>query len=206
MNFIEDLGITGHLQIAKQYSDARPEEIVFDDPNIVVSGMSVGLSFLFTGSGSVNITDYQIDRFLLGVSGDSAQQVSSTFSLSGALSSVAEYGAGSSKLAISENSQLKNGAVIAAATLKTPFALIPFSDVTRIDETSVRYTLVVDEDACNSIQRDDADASLNEVGLFMKDPTDVAGDAASLLVAYRYFSPITKTSDFTLVFRWTLNF
>ena len=61
-NFVEELGVNGHLQISKRYPNGS-EEIVFDDHNIIVSGMSVGLSFLFSASGSDKITDYQFDRF-----------------------------------------------------------------------------------------------------------------------------------------------
>ena len=68
MNFMEEVGITGHLTIVKKYKDGE-EEVVFDDHNIIVSGLGVGLSYLFTGSGSNTIVDYQIERFQLGVSG-----------------------------------------------------------------------------------------------------------------------------------------
>jgi len=83
--------------------------------------------------------------------------------------------------------------------------MIPFSHVTRVNDTSVRYTIVLDEDSANNIQRDSADRPLNEIGLFMKNPQGRSSDA-SLLIAYRKFSDITKASDFALVFRWTINF
>tara|TARA_Y100000034_G_scaffold113475_1_gene148536 strand:+ start:502 stop:1101 length:600 start_codon:yes stop_codon:yes gene_type:complete len=199
MNFTEHKKITGHLQIAKQYSDNRPEVILFDDHNVIVSGMSVGLSYLFTGSGSTTVTDFQLDRFQVGVSGNSDLEVSSTYELSGPVSTTGDYGS-NTQLIISPNSQLKNGSIVTPPTLKSPFALIPFGHVTRIDNASVRYTLVLDEEACNIVE------ALNEIGLFMKDPTGMVGDDASILIAYRYFSDIVKTSDFSLVFRWTINF
>ena len=59
MNFIENLGVVGHLQIAKVYQD-KPEEIVFDDPNVITSGLSVGLTHLFTGSGSNTVIDLSL--------------------------------------------------------------------------------------------------------------------------------------------------
>ena len=92
MNFIEDLKVTGHLQIAK-IDNSGKEEILFDDHNVIVSGMSVGLSYLFSLSGSAKITDFQIDRFQLGVSGPpKGGETSSIFQLSGCLTSIAEYG------------------------------------------------------------------------------------------------------------------
>ena len=84
-NFAEDMGITGHLTIIRQWNDGE-EEVLLDDSNIIVSGMGVGLSYLFTGSGSDSVLDYQIDRFQVGVSGPPAGGVvSSIYELSGAL-------------------------------------------------------------------------------------------------------------------------
>lgn len=200
-NFKENFGITGHLTITKQFNDGN-EEVVFDDHNIIVSGMGVGLSHLFTGSGSNSILDYQIDRFKLGVSGHSNNEVSSTYQLSGPLS-LAQYGI-NTNLFVEEAHQLENGAIITSPL--RDFALIPAHKITRINETSVRYTLVVDENTANGLENDDGDLSLDEVGLYMKNPTGQSGVPAPILVAYRVFSSIVKTSDFSLIFRWTINF
>ena len=40
----------------------------------------------------------------------------------------------------------------------------------------------------------------------MKNPVGSADPNVSLLVAYRSFSNIVKTNDFSLIFRWTINF
>ena len=198
-NFAEDIGITGHLTIIKKFKDGE-EEVVFDDHNIIVSGMGVALSYLFTASGSNTILDYQIDRFQLGVSGPNGNGiVSSIYELSGSLGN--DYGAGSN-LFIEKNTQITGQ----SDTLNQYFALIPANKITKIGETSVRYTLVVDEEACNDLKdSEDEDTYLSEVGLLAKNPR---GDSvnASILVAYRNFSIIRKTSDFSLIFRWTLNF
>jgi hypothetical protein len=90
----------------------------------------------------------------------------------------------------------------AAGSTLEPFAKIPFSKVTKIDDTTVRYTIFVDEDSCNSVR---AEANLNEIGLFIKNPK-ASATTTSILAAYRYFSNIRKTSDFALVFRWTISF
>ena len=50
-NFTEELGINGHLTIIKKMSTGE-EEILLDDSNIIVSGMGVGLSYLFAASGA----------------------------------------------------------------------------------------------------------------------------------------------------------
>jgi len=193
-NFIEQMGITGHLQIAKSYSDGS-EDIIFDDHNIIVSGMGVGLSYMFTASGSLSVLDYQIDRFQVGVSGGSELEVSSTAALSGALTSISEYGT-NSNLFLEQTTQIVNG----IDQSNKIFALIPQSKITRINDNSVRYTLVLDEDACNNLIN-----PLNEVGLFMKNPTGSPINK-SILVAYRSFTDLAKTDDFSLIFRWTINF
>tara|TARA_R100001377_G_scaffold79344_1_gene57580 strand:+ start:440 stop:1039 length:600 start_codon:yes stop_codon:yes gene_type:complete len=197
-NFTDELGINGHLTIIKKYTDGQ-EEVVFDDHNIIVSGMGVGLTYMFTGSGSNSVLDYQVDRLQVGVSGPPLGGVtSSIFQLSGPCTE-AEYGTGSN-LFIASRSQIVNTGV---ATLAA--AMIPANKRTRIASSSVRYTLVIDEEACNGITRDSTPMSLNEVGLLMKNPTGNAADRP-LLVAYRTFSNIVKTNDFSLIFRWTLNF
>ena len=50
-NFAENMGINGHLSIVRRWNDGQ-EEVLLDDSNIIVSGMGVGLSYLFTASGS----------------------------------------------------------------------------------------------------------------------------------------------------------
>tara|TARA_R100001163_G_C5063950_1_gene201379 strand:- start:65 stop:664 length:600 start_codon:yes stop_codon:yes gene_type:complete len=197
-NFTEELGINGHLTIIKQYNDGQ-EEVVFDDHNIIVSGMGVGLTYMFTGSGSNTVLDYQIDRFQVGVSGPpTGGETSAIYQLSGPCT-LAEYGAGSN-LFVEDRDQITNNTTTSLAA-----ARIPASKRTRIGDSSVRYTLVVDEEACNNLTRSDDLLNINEVGLLMKNPTGNTADRP-ILVAYRTFSNIRKTSDFSLIFRWTLNF
>lgn len=201
MNFSEySRNITGHLKIS-QRSSSGEEKVLFDDPNVIVSGMSVGLSYLFTASGSDTITDYQLSRFQVGVSGNDTAG-SAIFQLSGPLSSFSEYGGTAGPLRLVSSIQIKNG----STTTSEAFALIPHSHVTRINETSVRYTIILDKDSCNNITRagPGTAGALNEIGLFMRNPRGMIPDQ-TILVAYRKFSDIIKTSDFALVFRWTIN-
>lgn len=200
INLVSDLGITGHLQIERVYADGR-NEIVFDDHNTIVSGMSVGLSMLFSLSGSNTISDYQFDRFQVGVSGGAVNEVSSTYQLSGPLSSTGEYVGTAGNLITASAIQIKDGSDVADQV----FAKIPFRQVTRLNDTSVRYTIILDKDSCNNIQRDGSDKPLNEIGLFMRNPRGSSPEA-SILSAYKVFSDQTKTEEFSLIFRWTINF
>lgn len=197
--FVEEMGITGHLTIVKAFSDGS-EEIVYDDPNMIVSGMGVGLSYLFTASGSDDITDYQIESFQVGVAGDTVVVSEEINQLADPLNSFSEYGEGSN-LFLEERDQIVNGVNVTDQI----FAKINPSRITRVTDSSVRYTLVLDEEAANGLIRSSQSASINEVGLFMKNPT-ASPDPKSILVAYRTFSDIVKTNDFSLVFRWTINF
>lgn len=205
--------MAGHLEIYKRETGSRKEELVWEDKNVIVSGMGVGLAHLFTGSGSNSVIDFQIDRFQVGVSGDATQQVSSTYELSGPISSINEYGR-NTQLFVVDTDQIKNGTSVTGGDFSTnnvaPFGLIPASKVTRVTDNSVRYTIVLDEQTCvqpdgTQMVRDGDAISLNEIGLFMKNPTGAATDA-SILVAYRHFSSIPKTDDYALIFRWTLEF
>jgi len=224
MRFVDNKKITGHLQILKRFPNGK-ETIVFDDHNIIVSGMSVGLSYLFTASGSNNITDYHLGYWQAGVSGFQscgAVDVSTVSALSGPLSSMTEYGENCNlELVIVDQylgESIQTGEVGGWLINKVaPFVKLPFNKVTRINNKSVRYTLVLDEEAAISpdgtVLKRSADTdsgndnavSISEVGLFMTNPTGAATHAP-VLCAYRSFSGIPKTKDFALVFRWTLNF
>lgn len=200
-SFIDSLGITGHLTVHKSYGDA--EELIYDEKNVIVSGFGWALAHMYGRVGSTTITDYQIDRFKLGVSGGSELQVSTTTDLSGPLSSNLEYvGEGDSNLEIVSGYRWVSDQATVALE---PYAKIPYSKVTKIDDRTVRYTIFVDEDSCNNLSRDGADANLNEIGLFIKNPKANATET-SVLAAYRYFTPVRKTDQFALVFRWTISF
>ena len=149
--------ITGNLTIHKRNKDGT-EELWFDDHNVIVSGMSVALSLFFTGSGSTTITDYQIDRFQVGISGVPAlPDASTTYQLSGPLDNETAYGGDSGDLYVRTAHQIKKGSI----TTGSIYALIPFSRVTRIDDTSVRYTIVLDEGACNDLKETDGGGNDN---------------------------------------------
>jgi len=201
LNILEELDIKGHLTISKVYSSGD-EEIVFDDHNIIVSGMGVGLAHLFALSGSDSILDYQIDRFQIGISGLPAYEVSTTNKLQGPLSSMSEYVGTAGNIMTASGYQIRNGSV---SPVENWYGLIPQQHITRIDDNTVRYTIFIDQESCNNISRLGVNSSLNEIGLFIKNIKN-NDPIAPILVAYRVFSNIIKTSDFALVFRWSINF
>ena len=184
----------GRLQIWKIYEDRDKEkELVWDERNTITSGMGVGLSHLFAASGSTSIADYQIINFQIGTSGDFNDYGASTYKLQNPLTST-EYGTNASF--VKETfTPIENGAQGASKA----FGKIRFSNIHKINKTAVRFTIVLDPNTANIGDQ------LNEIGLFMRNPRGRA-TPAPILVAYRPFIGITKTSDYSLIFVWTIQF
>lgn len=201
MNIFDYLNINGHVTVHKLHSNGE-EELIYDDHNVIVSGMGVGLSCFFGLSGSNSVLDYQIDRFQVGVSGVTANEISSTNALSSPLSSSEEYTGLTGEILTGSGNQFA-GNLLAGTKW---YGIIPAHNITRIGNKSVRYTITLDKDSCNNLTRNGSDAYINELGLFMKNPFGYSPHIAPILVAYKTVSNIRKSSDFGLIFRWTINF
>jgi hypothetical protein len=184
--------IEGNLEIIKKYSNGE-EVVIFNDHNVIVSGMGLTLNLLFSGSGSNTITDYQISRAQLGTG--SNVELSTTHSLAAPVALSEMYTSGDSGvLAVSGTQYTTNNTTVANKV----FVLIPHSKVTRVNKNSVRYSIVIDEVPLDGV-------ALTEIGLFTKNPQGAA-ETQSILAAYKTFNSITKSSDFSLIFNWTLTF
>jgi len=193
MSDTKGLNPVGYLEISKLFEDGR-EEVVFQENNVITSGMGVGFSHLFAASGSLVITDYQILNFLIGSGGDYSDYGTSTYQLQSPVLSVSDWGDDTTLITESLytiNNGIKQGTA-------TSLARIRFSNIHKVTDTSVRYTLVLDRATLNR-------KAINEVGLYMRNPRGL-GSPSPILVAYRPFTDIVKTSDFSLIFRWTLQF
>ena len=190
----DKLNLKGNLEIWKVYDNGE-KELHWSDHNVITSGMGVGFSHFFSLSGGASIIDYQILNFQVGVSGDANNYGVSSYKLNEPLSSVAEYGP-QANLLVEPFIPIENGTL--ASTTKY-FPRIRFSNIHRVNKTAVRYSLVLDKHVAN------VDQEINEIGLFMRNPRGLA-TAAPILVAYRPFTAIKKTSSFSLVFLWTLQF
>lgn len=191
----ESLNPTGYLEIYKVYSDGR-EELHWEDKNVITSGMGVGLTALYseqTVHVSGSILNYQIKYFQVGVSGSSNYGVSTAQLTS---SVPLSFLSGASLVTLSANQHLIGSLFLSGQ----PFIEISQSNIQRASLTAARYNLIIPADSANSIG-----IPINEVGLFMRNPFNLAPQAP-ILVAYRYFSPILKTDEFALLFRWTINF
>ena len=66
--------------------------------------------------------------------------------------------------------------------------------------------LVIDQNSCNNLAYPNgSQIKLSEVGLYMRNPNGFE-IPARLISAYRPFTPIYKTNNFALIFKWTLKF
>ena len=155
MSRSKSINPTGHLKIYKRYRDGA-EELHFDEQNVITSGLGVGLSHLFAASGANSITDYQIVNFLIG-SGGTEDYGASTYQLNSPVLGEADWGSDTS-LIIELGKPIEAGEIIAD---DRPFARIAFSNINKVTNTAVRYTLVLDRNTLNF-------KSVNEVGLYMR--------------------------------------
>tara|TARA_R110000824_G_scaffold388900_2_gene584665 strand:+ start:515 stop:1102 length:588 start_codon:yes stop_codon:yes gene_type:complete len=189
------LDVSGHLEIFKIFSDGT-EEQVFDDHNVITSGMGVGLAMLFAGQGSSTVEDFQIRYFQVG-SGAPTSYDYTQIGLGGYQKTVAEYG---NNVVISNHKRML--AEGGSSPSNEIFLLIPDNVIKKSSSTSVTYVLYLPEDATFG-------QDLNEIGLFMSNPLAIlipGQSRRSPLVAYRTFNNIKKTNQFSLVFKWKLSF
>lgn len=208
MNKIDNISVSGHLEIYKIYDDGT-EEKFFSEANTITSGLGSGLAVFYAGSGATDITNFQIRYFQLGVEGDTkltSYGVSETL-LASALGQEGQpehyqSDAGSNIPLVFHELMDWDGDLKLDSDSNEDwyFVEIPDNAIKRVDLNSVTYILYVDKNSCNNIG-----VAINEVGLFMQNPLG-ATPRRSNLVAYRPFNDLTKTSDFALVFKWTLTF
>tara|TARA_R100001377_G_C3184385_1_gene107950 strand:+ start:561 stop:1133 length:573 start_codon:yes stop_codon:yes gene_type:complete len=182
----------GNLEIWKVYDDGT-EELHFEEHNVIVSGMGVGLSFLFAGSGSVNMRDFQILNFQVGSAGDVNDYGVSTYKLNTPFLHP-EYLTAGSEMLLENLYTIHNDVVSTSSTL----VRLPYSNIQKVTDTSVRFNLPIDK---NSLTGE----TISEVGLFMRNPRGKALPNP-ILVAYRPFTSLTKLSTFALLLKWTISF
>ena len=152
---------------------------------------------LYSGSGGGNIADFQILNFQVGTGGDPTSYGTSSFKLVSPCN-LGQYLSTGSEANIESLSPIQNGVVAGSAE---SFIRFPFNNVQKINKNTVRYNLIIDKYTLNGLS-----TNIDEVGLFMRNPRGVSNGAKPILVAYRPFNGLKKTSTFSLVLKWTLNF
>lgn len=190
LNFLDYVNIEGYLTIKKSTFDG--EEVLYSDYNTIVSGMGLGMAELFSSENDID--QFLTQNFQLGVSGTSSLEDISTQELGRALSSLEEYGYNNETLKYTLKNQYKYSKVFP----DTVFGVIPLSNIFAISDGVIRHKIVIDNEDANDI-------SINEIGLFMKNPLATTPDTA-VLVAYKTFPTITKTEDYSIIFEWDIDF
>ena len=193
MSVTKELKPKGHVEIWKIYEDDHTKELVWEENNVITSGMGVALSHLFSASGSQSILGYQILNFACGSGGDTADYGASSSKLNGQFNE-ADYGTNAG-LVIEQFTPIEDGSL----GLAKDFPRIKFSNIHKVTPTSVRFSLVLDPNTLN------VDEDIDEIGLFMRNPRGL-DPHAPILVAYRPFPGIRKTRSFSLIFVWTIQF
>lgn len=191
MNFNDTMKYKGHLEIWKIFRDGRGE-LAYDEDNVICSGIGPVLASYMSASATAPITNFQVTLFQVGIGGAAGLQVSSNGTLGEPLSSLGQYGVGTLETVV--HTLVASG----QKNVNQRFGTIGQETIDKVGDTKVRWRIILDEQACNG-------ETLNEIGLFGYNPT-METVPESYLVAYRTFADITKTSDFILDFRWTIEF
>jgi hypothetical protein len=188
ITFDEDrLEYSGWVDVFKRFSDGS-EEMVYSEHNVVTSGMGVTLGSLFASQGQY-IDDFKIDRFQVG--DGNGTEVDTRSSLDAPFIT-SEYGAGSPLSLISSNVWERG------ATTSQIFAKIAPQNILKTGNNKVTFLLVLDENTANG-------QDINEFGLFSSNPLGLSPQG-SLLCAFKSIATISKSSAFSLIIKWTIQF
>ena len=189
----------GHLEIWKIFSDGS-EELYWEEDNVIVSGMGVTCAAAFSVDGNVPVSSFQANWFQIGTgpddaTGRSGMQVSSTAALSASLDASSYGDVNVAGLLVKNDvNYMASGNVE-----QGPFAYVGPEFITRVGQNKVMWRIILNDSSCN------VSDPLCEIGLFSNNPLLQPSDL-HYLVAYRAFKLIHKSSDFSLDFRWTIEF
>jgi len=212
MQFNEQANISGHLTIIKKDVQTQEETVVFDDHNIIVSGMAGAITEALTLSGCRETTEcgpeyvhnispqlfcgtlpYDINLFQVGTEGDPSLEERNTY-LMGKPLVESEYGISPSLLTFHQLYAGNNG----VPTVEQTFVGILSKQF--YSPNTILYYMVFDETAANG-------HVLNECALFSQDPFRYyKPQEVPHMVAYRVFTPIKKDPSFELIIRWAIHF
>lgn len=194
----------GIVEIKKVYSDGKEELIAYDD-NVLSVNLSRSIVNLFTnnvGSDYSNlITGYfQVGKGSHTIPPDLSQK--HVYSLEDPLTEV-DYGA-STTLQIDNHDQVYSSKGNftpdgGTTTFKGTFAELGDDFSTRYDETSVSYRLNIGEQTANG-------QTIQEFGLFSRNPNNFKGDRSSLIAYKSIDEAIEKNDLFSIVIDWQLKF
>ena len=218
--------ISGHVTICKVYSDGT-KETVLDKANLVTAGLGSSFIDLIQNNGSKYSDDYSPRYFQVGTSDigyttTPARQASSTFYQVSAPFHFSAYGTDTT-LIIS-----KRYRGFHASTLDPPAVSLPHRTYVELLNTSAplsscifsgtdQYFAEISDSKLSKYFMDSFDCEIvldeqtgngkdiTEIGLFSKNPKGFQEDSP-LLIAYKNFTAIPKSSEFSLMISWSVGF
>ena len=111
------------------------------------------------------------------------------------------FNASTTDSGVTYTEMLLTSATISATTFSGTdgyFGEVTSGKITRFFVDSFEAEIILDENSANG-------QVLSEIGLFSKNPKGFEKDSP-LLMAYKDFTPLTKTSEFTLAVHWSIGF
>ena len=211
------MDISGHITVCKVYKDGT-SEVVVDRENLITAGLGYSFMNLLQGRGSSIQEDYTPRYFQVGTNdiGYAIDDSASSFfyRLSGPFD-WADYGddtdlivedryrcfLASSLDEITYTELLLASAAPSAVIYSGTdefFGTITPSRITKFVLDSFASEIILDEKTGNG-------QSISELGLFIKNPRGLAEDSP-LLIAYKKFTAIPKTADFSIIIHWNIGF
>jgi predicted esterase len=194
----------GEVEIIKEYEDGVCE-VIHQSKNTIAEGMAYGIVNIMASYGSTDLEDYGISYFQFGVGNLSSNfplysTNKSFYSLASAFET-SSYGTETIQQVITLDQIVsENGNFVYPVeyiTSLAPFVAIDKKNKAIVNDAGFSVKLVLDKTMGNG-------KDISEVGLFMDNPDGYPNKKQPILVAYKSFTPISKTSDFDLVILWRI--
>lgn len=206
MRFSDLNSIKGHLEVYKVFKDGT-EELHYSEKNVITSGMGVTLAHAFAADAGSDVSSFQANWMQIGTGASTvairAAEDVQTSSRADLLSAIpgSQYGdVNTIGLQVSALTYMTS----AGTTATSNFVKIPPAFIHRISDRKVMWRLILNDSACN-IPDTASGGALCEVAIFSNNPRQQTPQEL-YMIAYRAFANIVKTNEFTLDFRWTIEF
>lgn len=194
----------GELKITLEYKEGMTVSW-HESINSISDGMGYGLTNLFSTKGAEDPTDFAISYFQLGQGSLSSylptQSTNKNFYSLASAFTTSDYGSSSTNTLLSLNQIGSSGgnfsSPVGYTTSSTTFVEIDPDNKSTFYKGGFTTRLIVDNTTANG-------KSISEAGLFMKNPDGDFGIDSPIMVSYKTFNPIQKTSDFRVIFDWNL--
>ncbi len=195
--------IYGIIKIYIKEKNSEPK-LHFTDFNAISNGIAYSLANLFSIDGSIDASDYTLPYFQLGVGSLSGYFPTgytnkNFYQLASALPASA-YGFSSlQQINNLQQNVLLNGNFSQPIEFTQTSAAFVLNSINSANYLRGGYNtrIVVDRDLANG-------QSISEIGLFMKNPDGDINTDSPILIAYKSFPSISKTSDIEIIFDWSL--